>query len=142
MGIFHDTVEFVNRTSKPLTVIYDGQRTTIEPNYDAEGNRIKGVVNMLPKIVVPYALNQNVLMGSEDSVDPSDFQSLIGIVEPKEKQRKSWHDCSYLEQSEELTRTPLKDVLDDPKAKIEVRGKLIPRAIDAAVPATAPFDVK
>jgi hypothetical protein len=143
MGIFHETIELVNRTSKPLEVIYDGQRTILEPNYDAEGNRLDDVHNILPKIVIPYALNQNVVMGSEDAIDPSSFQSLVGVVFNKKKDRKahSWHDCTYLEQTDKLTRTPLEDVLDDPNAKIQVKGRKVPRSVDAAMPGVpTPFD--
>lgn len=143
MGIFQETVELVNRTSKPLEVIFDGQRAILEPNYTNTGERIKGVVNVLPKQVIPYALNQNVVMGTEDAVDPSAFESLIGVVysAKKDKRKHSWNDCSYLEQSDKLTRTPLEDVLDDANAKIQVRGRLIPRASDASLPGTTtPFD--
>lgn len=141
MGIFHEQAEFVNRTSKTLEVVYDGQRIKLQPNYDAEGKVLKGVVNMLPKQCIPFALNQNVLMGSEDAIDPSDFQSLIGIRDPKAKRQHSWNNCGFLEQSEKLTRTPLEDVLEDPHAKIQVRGKAVPRAVDAAMPgSTTPFD--
>jgi hypothetical protein len=53
MGIFHETIELVNRTSQPLEVIYDGQRTILEPNYTDEGKRQADVHNVLPKIVIP-----------------------------------------------------------------------------------------
>lgn len=140
MGIFHEQIEIVNRTSRTLEIIYDGQRIQIPANYTPEGERIKGVHTMVPTQVVPYALNQNVLMGSEDAIDPSDFTSLVGFVDPKAKNRKSWHEVSFLEQSDALTRTPLADVLEDPTMKIIVRGKPVPRAVDAAVPQIAPFD--
>jgi len=144
MGIFQEMIEMVNRTSRPLNIRFDGQDMELAPNYTAKGERIEGVTNMVPKIVLPYALNQNVVMGSEDAIDPSDFKSLIGVVynPAKEKGRKhSWHDCSFLEQSDKLTRTPLEDVLQDPNATIQVRGKVIPRASDAAINTqTTPFD--
>lgn len=143
MGIFHETIELVNRTSQPLEVIYDGQRTILEPNYDKDGKRLPDVHNVLPKIVIPYALNQNVVMGSEDAIDPSAFQSLVGVVFDKKKDKRahSWNDCSYMEQTEALTRTPLEDVLEDPNMKIQVRGKKVPRTIDAQLPGVpTPFD--
>jgi len=143
MGIFHEMSEFVNRTSKPLEVIYDGQRTSLPANYTPEGVVIEDVHTMLPTIIIPYALNQNVKMGSEDAVDPSDFVSLVGIVRPKNKKGKdhSWYDCSFCEQTDRLTRVPLEDVLEDPNATIQVRGKAIPRAIDSGLAGvTTPFD--
>jgi hypothetical protein len=143
MGIFHETVELVNRTSKPLEVIYDGQRTILEPNYDEAGVRQADVHNMLPKIVIPYALNQNVVMGSEDAVDPSHFESLVGVVYNKKKdgKRHSWHDCTFKEQTDKLTRTPLENVLEDPHAEIQVRGRKVPRSVDAQLPGVpTPFD--
>ncbi len=142
MGIFQEMITLVNRTSKQLEVVFDGQRAYIQPNYTAEGKLIPGVQNVLPKIVVPYVLNQNVLMGSEDAIDPSDFTSLVGIQYSGKGRKHSWHDCSYLEQAtDKLTRVPLEDVLQDPNAEIQVRGKAIPRAGDAAINTrTTPFD--
>ncbi len=143
MGIFQETMEIVNRSSKQLEIIYDGQRIYVEPNYEVGGKRIASVHTSVPKQVIPYALNQNVVMGSEDAVDPSDFRSLIGVVfDPKkDKKKHSWHDCSYLEQTDKITRTPLEDVLEDPTMKIIVRGKTIPKAVDAQLPGVpTPFD--
>jgi hypothetical protein len=125
MGVFHDMVEVVNRTSKPLTVLFDGQRETLEPNYDDKGKRIADVHNMIPRHVVPYALNQNVLLGSESFTNPSDFRSLVGVVDKKATRKHSWHDCSYLEQSDELTRVPMAAIMDeDPTITgFKVKGK-------------------
>ena len=143
MGIFYEQVEVVNRTSKTIEVVYDGQRIKLKPNYTEDGERVAGVVNMVPKLVIPYALNQNVLMGSEDPMDPSEFQSVIGVVDPTGKNKHSWNDCSFIEQDpEKLTRVPLEDYLEDPSAKILVRGKVAPRAGDAALGARSVFDRK
>lgn len=122
MGVFQELVEVVNRTSKPLAIMFDGQRKVLEPNYDAAGKRIERVRNMVPSQVLPYALNQTIIMGSEDIRNPGNFQSLVGV--PSEKKR-SWRDCSYHEQSDELTRVPMAAVIeDDPTIKgYKVRGK-------------------
>ncbi len=134
-------ITLVNRTSKQLDVIFDGQRAYLQPNYTPEGVLLPDVQNVLPKVVLPYALNQNVLMGSEDAIDPSEFTSLIGVKYDGRGRKHSWNDCSFLEQTEKLTRVPLEDVLQDPNAQIQVRGKAIPRAIDSAMGnAPAPFD--
>ena len=87
MGIFYQQVELVNRTSKQLEIMYDGQRLYLLPNYTAAGERIPGVVNMVPKQVVPNALNQTVVMGSEKAKDPGNFESKLGLA-PKPDQRK------------------------------------------------------
>jgi hypothetical protein len=147
MGIFHEQVEIVNRTSKPLTVRYDGQDITIPPGYTPgvdgkPGVRIKDQHIMVPRLIIPYALNQNVLMGSEDPQSPSHFDSLVGFIEPKEKKTRWYHDVTYVEQTEELTRVPLREYLeDDPQVTdIKVRG----RKIDAGVsmPRGGVFDVR
>lgn len=144
-GVFQELVEVVNRTSEQLEIVFDGQRIFVEPNYDADGNRLEDVRNMVPVIVIPYALNQNVIMGSEDAIDPSDFRSKIGVVFNKKKDRKehTWHDCSFVKPDpSKLTRVPLEDVLDDPTAKIVIRGKVAPKAVDAGLPGvTTPFDM-
>ncbi len=143
MGIFQDNCIMVNRTSKPLELIFDGQRMILQPNYNEKGERIEGVINTVPRVCIPYALNQNVRMGTEDAIDPSSFESLVGVeADSKDRKTYSWHDCSYIEQTEALTRTPLEDVLEDPTAKIQVRGKKIPRAVDAAVPGTSQVEFR
>lgn len=142
MGIFHEQIEIVNRTSKPLTVRFDGQDITVPPNYDADGKRLPEVRTFVPRQIIPYALNQNVLMGTEKPESPSHFDSLVGFIEPKERKTKWYHDISHVEQSDELTRVPLREFLeDDPQVKdIKVRG----RRLDAAVslPGSGVFDVR
>lgn len=121
MGVFQTMTEVINRTSKPLMVRYDGQDSEIAPNYDAEGNLLPDVHNQLPDITVPYAKAQNVLMGSEDPFDPSEFVVLVGVKAKTGQKQKD--DISFCEQSSELTRVKLDEYLDDPTAKIVVAGK-------------------
>jgi hypothetical protein len=149
MGVFHEMVEVVNRTSEQLAIMYDGQRHYLEPNYDAEGNRLPDVHNMVPKRVVPFALNQTVIMGSESFRNPGDFRSKIGIIDKKDKKRKSWHDCSFLEEAEtEITRVSQEEIMEesvnDPTAKIVVKGKDARRlAQDAQMGSVpTPFDIR
>lgn len=128
MGVFHDMVEIVNRTDEQLMLTFDGQRMYLPPNYDKSGKRLEGVHTMIPRQCVPYALNQNVNMGTEDSYDPSTFESLVGIADPKEKRPKSWNTVTYIpaeERNKSLTRVNLKEFLeDDPQVKdIVVRGR-------------------
>jgi hypothetical protein len=143
MGIFYEQVQVVNRTSKPLTVRYDGQDIELAPNYTEAGERIEGVINMIPKVVMAYALNQLVNMGTEDPLDPSRFESLVGFVEPKlpKAALRSWHETSYIaEPNKELTRVNLRDYLEDDQTvtDIKVRGRRT--QVDAAT--TTPFDLQ
>ena len=139
MGIFYQQVELVNRTSLPLEIMYDGQRVYLKPNYTAAGERIPGVINLVPKQVVPNALNQTVVMGSERAKDPSHFESKIGLVPTPEqvkaatergKRLKPWHNCEFLDDSgnTEITRVSRAELLDelvlDPTAKLVTKGKI------------------
>lgn len=154
MGIFHQLTEIVNRTAEPIDIRFDGQVKTIEPNYDAEGNLLPEVHNMVPEQVIPYALNQTVIMGSERFEDPSDFRSKIGIPlksKPDGKRRKehSWNDCSFLgakelaeEELNKLTRVPIEEAVDDPSARIVVRGNKKRRSADPISKDLAPFDLR
>jgi hypothetical protein len=143
MGAFQTLVEVINRTSKPLNVRYDGQDMTLEPNYTPEGELIPDVHNMIPEQTVPYAKAQNPLMGSEDAIDPSNWQTLVGRKAKRgEKQRD---EIDFLEQSDVLTRVDLKELLGDDQTvkNILVRGKVEHRAADQQIgAATQPFNVR
>ncbi len=119
MGIFYEQVEMINRTSGPLPVRFDGQDLVLKANYTSEGKFIGTVHNMVPTVVVPYARAQCVLMGSEDPLDPSLWESLVGVKGNKK------HDTSYKEQSDVLSRVDLEQYLDDPNAKIVVAGRRV-----------------
>ena len=157
MGIFHEQVQIVNRTATRKEVIFDGQRMKIEPNYDAQGNKLEGVVNTLPVTAIPYALAQNPIMGTESVVNPSSFRSYIGVVfagreEKREKRKpKSWHDCSFVDETQvtEITRVAQAEIMEelvaDVKATLHTRGKKIPAAIAleaGGMPTTTPFDLQ
>jgi hypothetical protein len=134
MGIFHEQVEVVNRTSKVLAVRFDGQDMEIEPNYDEQGNRLEGVVNFIPKVAMSYARAQNPIMGSESVTDPSAFDCLLGFIPKKgEKFHPSYMVTDFFDVTADalekgtdaLTRVPLSEVLeDDPQVKdVKVRGR-------------------
>lgn len=149
MGIFYEQTEVINRTCNPLNVRFDGQDIEIPPNYDEAGQLMPDVHNMIPTLVVPYALNQSVIMGSEDASDPSSFGSKIGIpLRRKDQKPKSWNECSFVPEETEpnintLTRVPIEDQLDDPSAKVVVRGNKKRKGSDHALGvSTAPFDFK
>lgn len=105
MGIFHEMVTVVNRTSLPLTARFDGQEITLEPGE-----------NIVPRITVPYIRSQCVIMGSEDARDPMSYTSLVGV--------KGKHDCSPIEQDDtQLTRVNRAEFEEDLGIKTKVRGK-------------------
>lgn len=128
---YADMVEIVNRTSQPLVVRWDGTDFTLAPNYTADGERIQGVTNMIPSVVVEYAKNQHPLMGSEDSMDPSAFQTLVGVVARKGRPQRD--ELSHLEQNGKLTRVPLDDYLGPNDKVIMGRDKKF-RNAEAAMP--------
>lgn len=124
MPVFYEQVKVFNRTTgtkreRELEVIFDGQR-----------HRIPVGFSYIPKITVPYAKNQNVVMGSEDAIDPTEYDSLVSVVaDDPSKQRD---DLSPVEESSELSRVKLKDIVGD-GVEILVQGKVIPRAFDSMV---------
>lgn len=129
MGIFFEQVEFINRDTIQRTIIYDGQRVYLEPNYTEDGQLREDVHNFAPKIVIPYAFNQNVVMGSEDPTDPSGFDSYVVPKIKKVKKGKvldEWrYDFSFLpsKRNKAITRVDLASYLDDPSLKVlEGRG--------------------
>ena len=123
MGIFKENTEVINRTSKVLSVRFDGQDMDLKPNYALDGTFLPEVHNMIPSITVEYAKSQNILMGSEDPLDPSDWQTLVAAIAKPGRPQKD--DISFLEQSSEPTRVKLADYLDDPTAKITVAGRRV-----------------
>lgn len=74
---FRDAVNLFNRTQRQLAVRYDGEDILLDPG-DNPG---------FPRVAVPYARKQNVLMGSQHPINPVKFISLVGVkVEQGEKQ--------------------------------------------------------
>lgn len=142
MGVFYEQTEVVNRTSKKLSVRFDGQDIELEPNYTEAGELIPDVHNLLPSCTVPYAKSQNVLMGSEDPLDPSDYQVLIGKVANRKKGEKQVDDLSWCEQSAELTRVKLDEYLDDPSISITVGGRRVRNSDAKQGFVKPPFDLR
>lgn len=60
MGIFQNMVMVKNLAPIPLRVTFDGQTTEIPPG-----------VSPLPRVTVPYAMNQNPIMGTHDADNPN-----------------------------------------------------------------------
>lgn len=144
MGIFFEMCELVNRTSKPLVVRFDGQNMVLDPNYTPEGEFIESVHNHVPKMTVAHAKSQNLLMGSEDTEDPTVYEVLVGVKAGKGE--KQLDDISFCEQSEEPTRVPVQDYVDErfgPDFKVVPAKRKVVRARheDKVLLPGAPFDV-
>ena len=75
MGIFQDMVQVFNRAPEPITVRFDGQQIQIPPG-----------ASSIPAVVVPYAKNQNPVMGTQDYNNPglSGAKYLIGVMNRKD----------------------------------------------------------
>ncbi len=115
MGIFYDLVTVVNRTPIPLTVRFDGQEIVIPIGESP-----------VPALTIPYAKNQNPIMGSQDPLNPSlsGARYLLGVkgvdnCKPLTKEEWTKH-C------EAASRMDLAELFDDvllEKEHVEVRGK-------------------
>lgn len=120
MGIFYEYVDIVNRAPIALTVRFDGQDITLPPG-----------PGRLPKLVLPFAQNQNPINGTMDPNNPhrSGCKYLIAEVGYNEPE-----DCEMLtlEQWEDHLKRPCR--MDeraafeerygtDPKAKLVLLGK-------------------
>lgn len=117
MGIFLETVEIFNRAPIEVTVQFDGQCKTLKPGK-----------NIVPAVTVPYAKNQNPIMGTQDPYNPhiGGCKYLIGVV--------GKDDCAPLTQEEweeHLSRPCREDEKirfqdkygSDPKARLVAYGK-------------------
>ena len=77
MGIlanYRDSVTLVNRTSRVLNVRYDGEDMKLKPGKNPN----------FPVIAVPFAKNQNPLMGSRHPNSPGKFIALVGVEGTKD----------------------------------------------------------
>ena len=118
MALMPELVTLVNRTAKRLTVKFDANDYFLEPGE-----------NTVPKILVGFAKNQCILMGSEDAINPKDFVTLVGVP--------GKDDCSPLEQDEnEPTRVKLASIVGD-GVKIVKRGKKQRSNFEAQVPGSS-----
>ena len=116
-GVFAEQVVLVNRAPINLTVTFDGQTKTLTPGE-----------NIVPKVVVAYAKNQNPIMGTQDPYNPQieGCQYLVGV--------KGQDNCTPLTKAEweDHCKRPCREneqewfdnkYGNDPKAKLIVRGK-------------------
>lgn len=119
-----DTVECGNRSSKPLTVQYDGKQFVLPPY-----PRTKE----LPKIVADRALQQHVIMGTEDPFNPKCFRSLVYVKGWKDGYREPWPDRPA-EQSDSIERID-RSLCDTDRQEAEVMtfGRMPPEKMGNGV---------
>ena len=74
LGVFRESVTLVNRTSRDLTVRYDGEDLIIHPGENPG----------FPADAAPFAKRQNMLKGSRHPLNPMKFISLFGVLGTKD----------------------------------------------------------
>ncbi len=125
MGIFYKHVPVFNRAPVSLSVRFDGQDIELPPGPAT-----------LPEIVIPFALNQHPIMGSQDPNNPhvSGARYLIGVMgqeaiawqaasncEPLTRQEWEDHLCRPCRIDEEAVFA--EKYANDPKARMVILGK-------------------
>lgn len=116
-GVFVEQVVLVNRAPVSIDVTFDGASKTLVPGE-----------NLVPAVVVPYAKNQNPIMGSQDPYNPQieGCRYLVGV--------KGKDDCTPLTKAEweDHCQRPCREDEQrwfedkygtDSKAKLVTRGK-------------------
>ena len=129
-GIFQDMVELVNRT--PLEL--DEKAAEISVQFDGQSKTLVRGSNMVPRIVVPFAKNQNPIMGTQDPYNPhiSGCQYLVGVKAPAgNKQKDPIEPLTMEEWNDHMGKPCREDVQQlfedrygtDPKAKLVLLNK-------------------
>lgn len=124
LNFFGDTVTIVNRAPWPINVRWDGRDVVLQP----------GETPGFPRLAVPYAKNQNPLMGSEDPHDPTKFQYLVGVRGVKRDICDPLTDEEILQHTtspQRLNRALMQEERGDSKAREVVRGKKQPPTFQA-----------
>lgn len=114
-------VRVVNRTTKPLTVTFDGRQYNLVPGYrempdgtvEPAGPHGEVAVTHLDYLKAEMARRQNPRKGTENPRDPADVEHLVAIVE-------DGHDVSWLEQSDAVERLDRSQIEDAKVRNAEV----------------------
>lgn len=123
MAVFHDLVTLVNRAPVPLSIRFDGQEHTLQPGE-----------NQVPSIVIPYAKNQNPIMGTHDPNNPSmsGGKYLVGVKGTKDPIKPlteaEWK--AHLGSPSYLDTDALFDGKLTKKDHVVVRGRKLPSAFE------------
>ena len=117
MGIFYDQVTIINLAPIPLNVTFDGQTMRVPPGESS-----------VPKVVVPYAKNQNVIMGSADADNPniSGALSLISVKGSKKDRQEPLTKEEWAAHQDAPSRINTEQFFEDrlvPGERVVTRGK-------------------
>ena len=117
MGIFQDMVTLINLAPIELTVTFDGQTMRLKPGE-----------NIVPKLVVGYAKNQNPVMGSQDADNPnmSGALFLVGVKGNKKDRQEPLTKEEWATHRGAPSRIDTDAFFADrlgPKERVMVRGK-------------------
>ena len=117
MGIFQEMVTVINLAPVPLSVMYDGQQTTVPVG-----------TSQLPKVCILLAKNQNPEMGSCDPRNPSvsGGRYLIAVKGHKADRQKpltpeEWQ--AHLDAPSRLNTTEMFEDILNPGERVVTRGK-------------------
>ena len=117
MGIFYDQVTIINLAPIPLNVTFDGQTMRVPPGESS-----------VPKVVVPYAKNQNVIMGSADADNPniSGALYLISVKGSKKDRQEPLTKEEWAAHQDAPSRINTEQFFEDrlvPGERVVTRGK-------------------
>lgn len=107
--MFQETVTLINRSSKPLRAMFDGQRFVFPP----------GATPGVPVVVAQFAKAQNPVMGTMDRYEYESGDCLLGV--------EAWGDpITPIEQSDAIERLDRSTIEDEgatavPGPKVRVR---------------------
>jgi hypothetical protein len=115
MGIFQHLVPVVNVGRVELTVTFDGQQITLPVGE-----------SHLPELTIPYAKNQNPVMGSQSPDNPS-LSGMQSLIRRKDKDNcEPMTDEEWQAHCEAACRMDWYDLVHDrlkPGEKVVVKGK-------------------
>jgi len=81
-----ESVIVVNRTSVPIAYMFDGAQYMLDPGENA-----------IPIEHVEFAKTQNIVMGTENPLNPSQYVSLVGLkAKPGQKQRDDLSQIEFI----------------------------------------------
>jgi hypothetical protein len=100
---FGSGVTLVNRSSVRRSFTFDGRQYDLQPGPNPN----------VPRQMVPFAIQQNRVMGTEDPSNPESFSSLIGCVEDGDP-------CDPIEQSTAVEAIDRRLVMDVTRREADV----------------------
>jgi hypothetical protein len=118
MAVFQKLIPVYNRAPIALNITFDGQAYTIEPGADS-----------IPDITIPFAKNQNPIMGSADPLNPHMSGASYLIVEKGDEgfgvplTDAQWQTHLGMPSRADEQAAFVEKYGNDPKARLIVQGK-------------------